>query len=271
MRKPLIAIGLLFLLSRVLISCSQVPVTGRSQMNLIDPERMKATSTQQYEEFLENHKVVKSTEKARQLKDIGQSIAKGTEQYLRNNGYGERVASFDWEFNLVKDSSANAFCMAGGKVVFYSGILPICKDEKGIAVVMAHEIAHAVARHGNERMSQMLAARLGGIALETALAEKPRHTRNLWMRAYGLGTQVGFLLPYSRTHEAEADQMGLYFMAISGYNPRAAVNFWQRMKDKKGKNPPEFLSTHPNHDTRISEIKAHLDEAQKFYDKQGKS
>jgi predicted Zn-dependent protease len=157
--------------------------------------------------------------------------------------------------------------MPGGKVVFYEGILPICRDENGIAVVMGHEVAHAIAEHGNERMSQGLLAQLGGVALSEALKEKPQLTQQLWMTAYGLGAQVGVLLPFSRTQESEADRLGLIFMSIAGYNPNGSVEFWQRMAQQGGAQPPEFLSTHPAHETRINDIKKHIPEAMKYYKK----
>ncbi len=246
--------------------CNNVPVTGRSQMNLLSTERMKATSLKQYNKFLENHTTIGGTPQANQLKSIGNDIAKSVEHYLHNNGYEELAESFQWEFNLVNEDKVNAWCMPGGKVVFYAGIMPICQNKNGIAVVMAHEIAHAVARHGNERMSQMIAAKLGGVALSTAISEKPEETRNLIMRAYGISSQVGVMLPYSRTHESEADKMGLIFMAMAGYDPTEAVDFWQRMKAKgDGESPPQFLSTHPSTQKRINQLKNFMDEAQTYY------
>ena len=174
------------------------------------------------------------------------------------------MKDFKWEFNLVEDNTVNAWCMPGGKVVFYTGILPITKDEKGIAVVMGHEIAHAIARHGNERMSQGLALQGGGIALSLALSDKPELTQNLFQQAYGLGGQLG-MLKYSRSHDSEADKMGLVFMAMAGYDPREAVEFWKRMAAQGGQKPPEFLSTHPSDDTRIKDLEDFMPEALKYY------
>ena len=158
--------------------------------------------------------------------------------------------------NLVEDKQVNAWCMAGGKVVVYTGILPVAKDDAGLAVVLGHEIAHAIAEHGSERMSQGLIAELGGTALSTALAKKPEDTRNLWMTVYGVGAQYGALLPYSRVQESEADQLGLVFMTMAGYDPHVAIDFWERMAAQKGgQAPPELLSTHPADATRIARIK----------------
>ncbi|MFW6237098.1 MAG: M48 family metallopeptidase [Desulfosudaceae bacterium] len=188
------------------------------------------------------------------------------ERYFAANGLAQQLDNYRWEFHLVQDNAANAWCMPGGKVVVYTGILPLTRDETGLAVVMGHEIAHAVARHGSERMSQALVAQLGGMALSRALAEKPEATQSLWMAAYGVGTQFGLLLPYSRLHEKEADHLGLIFMAMAGYDPRAAVDFWGRMAEQgAGRKPPEFLSTHPSDQTRINQIKKLLPEAMSYY------
>lgn len=249
-----------------MLACSTVPVTKRSQMNLLSTSRMSSMAVDQYSTFLNENKVLKGTKEVKQVKTVGQKIAQATEGYLKNNGYKDRLDEFDWEFNVVDNEAVNAWCMPGGKVVFYTGILEVCQDKEGIAVVMGHEIAHAVARHGNERMSQGLAAQLGGMALSTALSTEPAATRDLFLRAYGLGAQVGMMLPFSRMHESEADQIGLIFMAKAGYNPGEAVAFWQRMEKQSGESPPEFLSTHPSHKTRIKDLKEHMDKAMGYYE-----
>ncbi len=180
------------------------------------------------------------------------------------------MAGYAWEFNLVEGEEVNAWAMPGGKVVVYTGILPVAKDESGLATIMGHEIAHAVAKHGDERMSQALLAEMGGLTLSTALAKQPAQTRELYMRVFGVGVQVGALLPYSRTQESEADHLGLIFMAMAGYDPNKAVEFWQRMSQMKGgQAPPEFLSTHPSDETRIRKIKERLPEATQYYRKTG--
>jgi len=168
----------------------------------------------------------------------------------------------------VEDKEVNAWCMPGGKVVVYSGILPVTQGEAGLAVVMAHEIAHAVAEHGNERMSQGLLAQFGGMALSEALSARPEATQNLWMTAYGVGAQYGAMLPYSRLQENEADHLGLIFMAMAGYDPNEAVTLWQRMATQKGGTaPPEFLSTHPSDAARIENIRRLIPEAMRYYKK----
>ncbi|MBZ0243405.1 MAG: M48 family metallopeptidase, partial [Bacteroidales bacterium] len=202
------------------------------------------------------------------VKTVGAKIKTAVEAYFRQQGMSSELDGYSWEFNLIESPEANAWCMPGGKVVFYTGILPITKDETGLAVVMGHEIAHAIAEHGNERMSQSLISELGGVALAVALQEKPAETQQLWLTAYGIGSQVGVMLPFSRLHESEADRLGLIFMAMAGYNPNEAVGFWQRMADmKNGQSPPEFLSTHPSDATRIRQIKSWLPEAMTYYKK----
>jgi len=174
---------------------------------------------------------------------------------------------FEWEFNLIENEEVNAWCMPGGKVVVYSGILPVTQNEIGLAVVMGHEIGHAVAKHSNERMSQALLAQLGGQTLATALQEKPEQTQEIWMTIFGVGVQLGAVLPYSRLQEGEADHLGLIFMAMAGYDPNGSIEFWQRMSQNAGAKPPEFLSTHPSDENRIKKIKSEIKEAMKYYKK----
>ena len=223
-----------------------------------------AMSLTQYDAFLKENEQVTGTSDAQMVKTVGNKIAKAVESYLKKHGQGKRVKDFDWDFNLVNDNTVNAWCMPGGKVVFYTGILPITKDENGLAVVMGHEIAHAIARHGNERMSQGLALQGGGIALGVALSDKPELTQTIFQQAYGLGGQLG-MLKYSRMHESESDKMGLVFMAMAGYDPREAPEFWKRMKAQGGAKPPEFLSTHPHDDTRIKDLNEFMPQAMKHY------
>jgi predicted Zn-dependent protease len=204
------------------------------------------------------------------VKNVGHRIQAAVEEYFRQNNMTHELKNYDWEFNLVESEDVNAWCMPGGKVVIYSGILPITETEAGLAVVMGHEIAHAVANHGGERMSQGLVTQLGGMALSVALEEKPETTRQLAMVAFGVGAQVGVLLPYSRLHESEADKLGLIFMAMAGYDPHVAVDFWQRMSEQKnGQAPPEFLSTHPSDQTRINQIKEYIPQAMEYYNENG--
>ncbi len=253
------------LLPVVVWSCSTVPITGRKQLNFLPESELMAMSLTEYSQFLSENKVVNNTADAQMVKRVGQRIATAVETYFREHGMSDRIKDFQWEFNLVDDKTPNAWCMPGGKVVVYTGILPFTRDETGLAVVMGHEIAHAVARHGNERMSQQMGIQLGGTALSVALNEKPEQTQNLFLMAYGVGSQVLLTLPYSRTHETEADKLGLIFMAMAGYNPHEAVDFWQRMSQQDGQKPPEFLSTHPADETRVRDLKAYMPEALKYY------
>lgn len=259
-----VGISLVIMLLMV-YSCSTVPITGRKQLNLVSDTEMMSMSFSQYDQFLKEHKLSTNKEQTEMVKRVGKRIAEAVEKYMNDNGYGAHIKDFAWEFNLVEEDVPNAWCMPGGKVVFYTGILPLTKDEEGLAVVMGHEIAHAVAKHGNERMSHEMGVQMGGAALSVALNEKPEETKAIYMAAFGLGSQVGFMLPYSRTHETEADKMGLIFMAMAGYNPQAAVPFWERMAAGGGQKPPEFLSTHPADGTRIKDLQAYMPEALKYY------
>lgn len=258
----------MFLLLFTLPACAIVPISGRSQLDLIPQQTMLSTSFTQYDDFLKQNKLSTDKHKTEQVKQVGRKIQAAVEEYFREKNMSQVISGYSWEFNLVENDEVNAWCMPGGKVVVYTGILPITKDDSGLAVVMGHEIAHAVAKHGNERMSQALMVQLGGVALNVAMQDKPAETRALWTAAYGTGAQVGVLLPFSRLHESEADQLGLIFMSMAGYDPETAVDFWSRMASKQGgKSMPEFLSTHPSDETRISKIKSMLPEAQKYYRK----
>jgi predicted Zn-dependent protease len=248
-----------------IISCSTVPLTGRKQLNLIPANEMLSLSYQQYDQFLTENKVSNDKKNTALVKKVGTNIQHAVEKYLAENNLSNRLDGYKWEFNLVQEDQVNAWCMPGGKVVVYTGILPITKNEIGLAVVLGHEIAHAIAEHGNERMSQGLVQQLGGVALSVALRDKPQLTQDLFLTAYGVGSTIG-ILSYSRTQESEADHLGLIFMAMADYNPNAAVDFWQRMAEmNKGSKPPEFLSTHPSDQTRINDIKNWLPEALKYY------
>ena len=254
------------LLLLFLFACSTVPITGRQQLNLLPNQTMLSMSLSQYDQFLKQNQLSRDPEGTQMVRHVGARIQKAVEQYFADHGMSDALADYAWEFNLVESEEINAWCMPGGKVVVYTGILPLTQDENGLAVVMGHEIAHAVAQHGNERMSQGLLAQMGGVALSVAMESQPETTQQLWMAAYGLGAQYGLMLPYSRLHENEADQLGLVFMAMAGYDPRGAVAFWQRMAAKKGgQSPPEFLSTHPSDQTRIKNIQALIPDAMTYY------
>lgn len=249
----------------LLSSCHTNPVTGRSGVNLLPDSDLHAMALQEYNSFLSKAQVVQGTAQAAMVQRVGTRMQQAVEQYLTQKGLQSTLSGYQWQFNLVNDPTVNAWCMPGGRVVVYSGILPVAQDEAGLAVVMGHEIAHAIAKHGNERMSQGLLTQLGGLALSVALQNKSAETHNLYMAAYGIGSQLAVTLPFSRTHESEADRMGLIFMALAGYNPEAAVPFWQRMGAQGGAAPPEFLSTHPNPDTRVRQLQGWMAEAKSYY------
>ena len=258
----------IILLAFTVYYCSTVPITGRSQLSLVSASEMNAMSFAQYGEFLQQNKLSSNKSDVEMVRRVGSNIQRAVETYFAKNNLSKELAGYAWEFNVVESEEVNAWCMPGGKVVVYTGILPITKDETGLAVVMGHEIAHAVAQHGAERMSQGLLQELGGVALSVALANEPQETQSLFYTAYGVGTTLGVMLPFSRTHESEADRLGLVFMAMAGYDPTAAVDFWTRMSQKSGGGaPPEFLSTHHSDATRIADIKKHLPEALSYYNK----
>lgn len=247
-------------------ACTTVPITGRSQFNIVPDQQMLSMSFQQYDEFLKENKLSTDPAKTRMVKTVGKRISRAVEQYLMENNLANEIRNYSWEFNLVESDEINAWCMPGGKVVIYTGILPVAQNDSGLAVVMGHEIAHAVAKHGNERMSHAMAVQMGGLGLSAALSSYPQQTQELWMAVVGAGAQVGFMLPYSRLHEREADELGLIFMAMAGYDPNHAVGFWQRMSQQKaGAAPPEFLSTHPSDAARIQNIKELIPKAMTYY------
>jgi predicted Zn-dependent protease len=256
----------LIFLAFSLSSCATVPITERRSLHILPDSEMTALSLEQYSEVLKKSKLSQDQQKVQMVGRVGGRIAQATEEFFRESGMSEEIKNYKWEFNLIEDDKVvNAWCMPGGKVAVYTGLLPVAGDETGLAVVMGHEIAHAIAKHGNERMSQGLLVQLGGIGLAAALGSNPGVTTNLFLSAYGAGAQVGFLLPYSRVHESEADRIGLVLMAKAGYDPRQAIPFWERMNAKGGSRPPEFLSTHPAPESRIASIRQEIPEAMKYY------
>lgn len=268
--KRLLEISVIvFVITVFLYACTTVPLTGRKQLSLVPESEMISMSFSNYTEFMKVNPV--STDKANValVQEVGKNISEAVIKYFTDNNLTSRLNGYQWEFNLVKnDTTPNAWCMPGGKVVVYSGILPYTKDKNGLAVVVSHEIAHAVARHGNERMSQEMLAQFGGIALSEALKNKPQQTQSIFGSAYGLGAQFGVMLPFSREHELEADKLGLIFMAMAGYDPQTAIAFWERMGSMGGQKPPEFMSTHPSDATRIQKIKDAMPEVLTYFKKQ---
>jgi predicted Zn-dependent protease len=260
---PLLLAGL------VLAGCATVPITGRSQLSLVSQAELTAMGAESYHRFIAESSISQDAEETAMVRRVGHRVARSAETFLTSHGLEEDLRYYDWEFNLIDDDeTANAFCVSGGKIAVYTGLLPIAETEDGLAVVVAHEVAHALANHGGERMSQLLVAQLGGMALSRAVEKEPERTQELWLTAYGIGAQFGFLMPYSRQHESEADRIGLILMAQAGYHPRAAIPFWQRMAAGGGASPPEFLSTHPSPETRIEQIREYLPEALSYYQEQ---
>jgi len=257
-------ITLLFATLLLLSSCSTVPLTGRKQVLLVSDSEVLSSSLTQYDSYIKS--ATKSTNQAQtaMVVRVGKRIAAATEAYLRQNGLESEIKNFSWEFNLVKDPQVNAFCMPGGKIVVYEGLLPYVSSDDELAVVIGHEVAHAVAKHSNERMSQQLLAQYGAAIVGEALSTKSTAMQQLGNTVYGLGAQYGVTLPFSRRHESEADYMGLVFMAMAGYNPDVALNFWQKMSNGNANKIPEFVSTHPSDATRIADIRRHLPEVEKY-------
>ncbi|GIV29246.1 MAG: peptidase M48 [Bacteroidia bacterium] len=247
------------------LSCSKNAVTGRRQLNLLPERELIGMSLTEYDNFLKQHKTLSQYDsRVVQVRNVGSKIKEAVEKFYAQKGLSEELKMYQWEFNVVDEDVVNAWCMPGGKVVVYTGILPITQDDAGLAVVMGHEISHALAKHGNERMSQAMLAQFGEITLAVALSQKPQETRNLFLAAYGVTSGLT-LLKYSRNQEAEADKMGLIFMAMAGYNPELAIDFWKRMAAQGGQKVPEFLSTHPSDETRIKLLQEFLPEAKKYY------
>lgn len=263
-RRILFSLSFVFLL----ISCSRNALTGKKQLTLLPETELQAMATQEYQSFLSTNKVVSvsNNRDAEMVKRVGDRIVKAVQSYYAEKGMTDKLTGFKWETNLVEDKAVNAWCMPGGKIVVYTGILPITQNEAALAAVMGHEVSHALLQHGNQRMSQGLLQQLGGVALSVAVANKPAETQNLFLNAYGVGTQVGVLLPFSRKHELEADRYGLIWTAMAGYNPQEAIGLWERMEQaSQGQKPPEFLSTHPSEGRRIDQIKKYLPEALQYY------
>lgn len=251
------------LASVLMIACTTNPITGRKSLQLANNQEIASMAIQQYRETLSKAKVVKGTTDAKKVQNVGLRIKNAANNYYRSIGREGDLANYQWEFNLIDDKQINAWCMPGGKVAVYSGIMPVAKTESGLAVVLGHEISHAIAGHGNERISQAMVAQYGGAILGGAISNN--QIASIFQQAYPIGAQVA-MLKYGRSQELEADQMGLYLMAMAGYDPREAQPFWQRMEaSSTGNRPPEFLSTHPNPDTRRADIEKALPRALEYY------
>lgn len=250
------------------IGCSTVPITGRKQISFVSQSQLFRMSQSSYDQLLSQSKLSSDVQKKEMVVNVGKKIAQSAEEFMRENGMEGEIKNYQWEFNLIEDEKTiNAFCMPGGKIAVYTGILPVAQDDIGLAVVLGHEVAHAIANHGGERMSQMLMVQLGAAGLSAAMSQHSEQTKQLLLKAYGAGANVGLILPYSRSHELEADHIGLILMARAGYNPREAIPFWKRMNKLGGERPYEFLSTHPTPEKRIKDIKKELPDAMKYYKK----
>ncbi|MGC1206293.1 MAG: M48 family metallopeptidase [Flavobacteriaceae bacterium] len=262
-KNALIVSGILLLI----LSCATNPFTGKKTMALVPNSQLFPTAFAQYDQFLTENKVVTGTKDSEMITRVGQRIAVAAERWLNANGNEGYLKDYKWEYNLVDDKTVNAWAMPGGKIVFYTGILPIANSETGVAAIMGHEVAHALANHGQQRMSAAYVQQ--GVALAGNIAIQDEQSRNAFNQYYGIGSQVGVMLPFSRSHETEADSIGLTLMAIAGYNPAEAAELWKRMKaNSGGQAPPEFLSTHPSNDSRIANLTAlaprAVEEAKKF-------
>ncbi len=260
--KKIVSLTLVLLF---IVSCSTVPITGRKRINIVSDSQILPASFEQYAGFLKENKISSDLKMSNEVQSVGVRISKAVDKFMRANNMVSEANNYRWEFNLINDPTVNAWCMPGGKVVFYEGILPICANTDGIAAVMGHEVAHAFAKHGQERMTTAYGQQLGGIAVAIGTSKKDPRTAQLWNTIYGVGSQVG-MLAYSRTHETEADKLGMVFMIMAGYQPEEAINVWIRMSQRADASsaPPEFLSTHPSNQTRIANLKAYLPTAVKM-------
>ncbi len=257
------------LVSLALVSgCTTLPVSGRKQLNFIPYSQLTSLSNDQYEQLSSTLVLSIDKNETTRLSGVGKRVAIATEEFMRRNGMENRIKDYTWEFKLFKDDSViNAFCLPGGKIGVYTGILKVTQDDSGLATVLSHEAAHAILDHGGERLSQLMLVQLGGVTLSQALRERSEETRQLSMMAYGVGANLGFVMPYSRVQEYEADRVGLIIMAIAGYDPEKALGFWERMKKAGSLMPVEFLSTHPVPENRIKMIKSSMPEAEKYYNR----
>ncbi|WP_018612121.1 M48 family metallopeptidase [Segetibacter koreensis] len=272
MKNKLLLLSIL--VTMLVVACSRNAITGRNQLSLVSDAQVQQMAQTEYKTFLSQNKVISPSQSkdAEMVKRVGSRIANAITQYYTKQGLGKELEGYQWEYNLVSSDQVNAWCMPGGKIVVYSGLLPVTQNEAALAVVLGHEITHAVAKHGNERMSEGLVQQLGGAALQVALSNKPAETRNLFLQAYGLGSTIGVTLPHSRNQEYEADKFGLIYAALAGYNPREAIPLWERMeKMSNGQKPPEFLSDHPSEGNRIARLQEQMPNALKYYKPMGQN
>ena len=262
---------LLILAALLLSSCSSVPITGRKQLSLISDAEVLSSSLTQYKGYMAQATISGNKVQSEMVTRVGKALAMATETYLKNNGMESDIQNYAWEFSLVANTEVNAFCMPGGKIVVYEGLMKMVSSEDELAVVIGHEVAHAVAKHSNERMSQQILAQYGSNVLNSALANKSAAVQSVAGQVFGLGAQYGVMLPFSRKQENEADYMGMVLMSMAGYNPDMALTFWQKMSAGGGASVPELLSTHPSDETRINNIKKNLPKIKQTYYKKSSS
>jgi predicted Zn-dependent protease len=260
-------IGLTMLSVILFTSCSSVVLTGRKQLMLVTDAQVLAMSDSTYNAYIAGAVISKKATQSAMVTKVGRNIANAVQTYLSQQGQSSLIDGYSWDFKLVSDTAVNAFCMPGGKIVVYEGILPVTANETGLAVVIGHEVAHAVAKHANERLSQQMAAKYGAAAVQALLQTKSATVQTIGNTVFGIGAEYGVMLPFSRKQEYEADHLGLIFMAMAGYDPAQAVTFWERMSAQSTTSVPEFLSTHPSDANRIANMKTILLEAQGYYKK----
>ncbi len=260
MKKYLFLVGVGML--GLFFSCATNPFTGKQNLNFVSNSQLFPSAFQQYGTFLKENKVISGTVDSKRVEAVGLKIKNAAERWLKANGHPEYLNGYQWEYKLIDNKEVNAWCMPGGKIVVYSGILPVTKDEAGLATVMGHEVSHALANHGAQRMSAAQLQQIGAVGVAVATGSQSAEKQKMWQEYYGIGSQVGVMLPFSRSHETEADKIGLTLMAIAGYNPEQAIAFWERMSaSSSGNKPPEMLSTHPADATRIANLKRLIPEA----------
>lgn len=263
MKSALMSFMTAALVGLILTSCGSVPLTGRRQMLLVSDQEVYQAGLTQYKEYMGSAEISKDAKTTAMVKSVGEKLADATEKYLRANGFESEILNLQWEFNLVKNKEVNAFCLPGGKIVVYEGLFAVASNEAELAVVLGHEIGHAVAKHSNERMSQQILTQYGAAILQQALSQKSAAVQTVAVNVFGLGAQMGVMLPYSRKHEYEADYMGIVFMELAGYDSQSAVDFWTKMSSGAS-NASDFLSTHPSDSKRIAQIKARMPEAKQI-------
>lgn len=262
MKKKLILASTVICTLGLFFSCATNPFTGKKSLNFVSNSELFPSSFQQYGTFLKENKVIVGTTDAKRIENVGMKIKLAAERWLKANGQAEYLNGYQWEYKLIENKEVNAWCLPGGKIVVYSGILPVAKDDAGLATVIGHEVSHALANHGAQRMSATQLQQLGAVGVAVATGNKSAEQQQMWQQYYGMGSEVGVMLPFSRSHESEADKIGLTLMAIAGYNPELAISFWERMSaNSSGNKPPEFLSTHPADATRIANLRRLIPEA----------